>query len=156
MLSQVNPAADTVAFMLEKSMYLEIQLLPHHEQSETLIQSTKRILALIYHFHLIFLLWTTCNQNPFLILSSRHRTKFGAAQAHSLPKGRQRTKFMDASLEDVGNIGNAADLRSCQKHPLYSVGSFPNSSQPHMPADSLWIGAPQNSSSPRVVHLPAP
>lgn len=63
--------------------------------------------------------------------------KFGAAQAYSLPKGRHGKKFLDAALEDLGNIGNAADLRSYKKHPPNLDESFPNSSQPHMPADSL-------------------
>lgn len=36
-LSQVNPAADTAVLTFEKSKYLELQLLPHHEQSQTLI-----------------------------------------------------------------------------------------------------------------------
>lgn len=75
-LSQVNPAADTVVFTLEKCMYLKVHLLFHHEQSQTFklwisIQPTKRILALIYHFHLIFLLWTTCTQNRFLFKASQ-------------------------------------------------------------------------------------
>lgn len=150
----VNPAADTVVFALEKSTNMKVHLLPHHVHSQALkivnlyTAYKERICALIYGFHHIVVIWTTTSLWSKLLsdpkLKASHQI-WGCWSTFS-------------SWRNAWDKVLGCTSRRCRQHrehcrseilsyalPHHLNGCFPNSSQLHMPADSLWTALPQNS-----------